>query len=157
VTHVLRNGGKRAVSEHCGSRSRPVSPNSIAGQRLDQTRLGGWQQFRECGQVSTTGGTDCQHCVHVDADHTTTWRAPELALAHQQHLPGLVLLLADQGVLPVGAEPSVGSGLAPGAGEVVVVAGPAVFGRSTRLEVPAAEGPHPFFAAFSTTWRSVNS
>jgi hypothetical protein len=34
---------------------------------------------------------------------------------------------------------------------------PAVFGPSTRLEVPAAEGPQPFFAAFSRTCRSVNS
>ena len=52
-----------------------------------------------------------------------------------------VLLLADQGVLAVGAEPPVGSGLTAGAGQVVVGAGPAVFGPSARLEVPAAEGP----------------
>jgi hypothetical protein len=46
-----------------------------------------------------------------------------------------------QGVLAVGAELSVGSGFASGAGQVVVAAGPAVFGPSARLEVPAAEGP----------------
>jgi hypothetical protein len=70
---------------------------------------------------------------------------------------GLVLLAADQGVLAVGAEAAVSSGLASGAGEVVVAAGSAVLGPSARLEVPAAEGPDPFFAAFSSTWRSVNS
>jgi hypothetical protein len=30
-------------------------------------------------------------------------------------------------------------------------------GPSARLEVPAAEGPQTFFAAFSSTCRSVNS
>jgi hypothetical protein len=45
----------------------------------------------------------------------TARRQPQLALARQQSLPGLVLLVADQGVLAVGAEPSVGSGLASGA------------------------------------------
>ena len=30
-------------------------------------------------------------------------------------------------------------------------------GPSARLEMPAAESPDPFFAAFSSTWRSVNS
>jgi hypothetical protein len=52
-----------------------------------------------------------------------------------------MLLAADQGVLAVGAEPSVGSGLASGAGEAVVAADSAVFGPSTGLEVPAAESP----------------
>jgi hypothetical protein len=68
-------------------------------------------------------------------------RKPQLALAGEQHLPGLVLLAADQGVLAIGAAPSIGSGLAPGAGQVVVSAGSAVSGPSARLEVPAAEGP----------------
>jgi hypothetical protein len=67
----------------------------------------------------------------------------------EQHVPGLVLLMADQGVLAVGTEPSVPSGLASGAGQAVVAAGFAVLGPSARLEVPAAEGPQPFFAAFS--------
>jgi hypothetical protein len=48
---------------------------------------------------------------------------------------------ADGSVLAVGAEPSVGSELASGAGQVVVTAGPAVLGPSAGLEVPAAEGP----------------
>jgi hypothetical protein len=68
-----------------------------------------------------------------------------------------MLLTADQGVLAVGAEPPVCSGLASGAAQAVVPAGPAVFGPSALLEVPAAESPDPFFAAVSSTWRSVNS
>jgi hypothetical protein len=67
------------------------------------------------------------------------------------------MLMADQSVLAVGAEPSVGSGLASGARQVVVAAGAAVLGPSAGVEVPAAESPDPFFAAFSSTWRSVNS
>jgi hypothetical protein len=66
---------------------------------------------------------------------------PQLSLAGEQHIPGFMLLAADQGVLAVGAEPPVGSGLTSGAGHVVVAAGSAVFGPSTRLEVPAAAGP----------------
>jgi hypothetical protein len=66
---------------------------------------------------------------------------PELALAGEQHVPGFMLLPADQGVLAVGAEPPVGSRFTSGAGQAVVAAGPAVFGPSDRLEVPAAEGP----------------
>jgi hypothetical protein len=84
-------------------------------------------------------------------------REAQLALAGKQHVPSLVLLLADQGVLAVGAEPPVGAGLPSGAGDAVVAAGPTVFGPSTRLEMPAAEGPDPFFAALSNTCRSVNS
>jgi hypothetical protein len=87
----------------------------------------------------------------------TTWCHPQLALASKQHVPGLVLLMVDQGVLAIEAEPAVGSGLASGTGQVVVAAGAAVFGPSARVEVPAAESPDPFFAAFSSTWRSVNS
>jgi hypothetical protein len=68
-----------------------------------------------------------------------------------------MLLATDQGVLAVGAEPTVGAGPASGAGEILVSAGSAVFGPSARLETPAAEGPQPFFAALSSTWRSVNS
>ena len=91
------------------------------------------------------------------SDHVAVRCEPQLALAGEEHVPRLVLLPADQGVLAVGAEPSVGSWFTSGAGQVVVSAGPAVFGPSARLEVPAAEGPQPFFAAFSSTWRSVNS
>jgi hypothetical protein len=49
-----------------------------------------------------------------------------------------MLLAADQGVLAVGAEAPVGSGLASGTGQGVVAAGPAVLGPSAGLEVPAA-------------------
>jgi hypothetical protein len=61
------------------------------------------------------------------------------------------MLLLDQGVLAIRAALSFRSGLTSGAGQVVIAAGPAVFGPSARLELPAAEGPHPFFAAFSST------
>jgi hypothetical protein len=84
-------------------------------------------------------------------------REPELALAGEQHVPRLMFLAADQGMLAVGAEPTVGSGFASGAGQAFIAAGSAVFGPSAGPEVPAAEGPDPFFAAFSNTWRSVNS
>jgi hypothetical protein len=157
VTHVRRNGGKRAVSRHCWGQSRPVIPNSIATERLDEARLGCRQHLRQHREVRAAGGTDLQRCVHVDAHHVAAWREPQLALAGEQHVPGLVLLPADQGMLAVGAEPSVGSWLASGAGQAFVGAGSAVLGPSTRLEVPAAEGPDAFFAAFSSTWRSVNS
>jgi hypothetical protein len=104
-----------------------------------------------------TGGADFQHCIHVDADHLPARREPQLPLAGEQHVPRLVLLLADQGVLPVGAAVSVGSRFASRAGQAFVPAGFAIFGPSAGLEMPAAEGPKPFFAAFSNTWRSVNS
>ena len=84
-------------------------------------------------------------------------REPQLALAGEEHVPGFVLLPANQGVLAVGAEPPVGSWLASGTGQGVVAAGSAILGPSAGLEVPAAEGPQPFFAALSSTWRSVNS
>jgi hypothetical protein len=68
-------------------------------------------------------------------------REPQLALAGEQHVPDLMLLATDQGVLAVGAEPAVGSGLASGAGQVGVAAGSAVFGPSARLKMLAAESP----------------
>jgi hypothetical protein len=131
---------------------------TLAGtQRIDQTRLGRGQQFREHTEVRAAGSADLQRCVHVDAGHVAARCEPQLALAGEQHMPGFMLLSADQGVLSIGAELPVGSGLASGAGQAVVSAGLAVFGPSARLEMPAAEGPYPFFAAFSSTWRSVNS
>jgi hypothetical protein len=75
----------------------------------------------------------------------TARRQPQLALAGEQHLPGFMLMPADQGVLAVRAEAPVCSGLASGAGEAVITAGVAVFGPSALLEVPAAESPDPFF------------
>ena len=95
--------------------------------------------------------------MHVDPNYVTARREPQLALAGEQHVPGLVLLAADQGVLAVRAKPPVGSGLTSGAGQDVVATGSAVLGPSGGLKMPAAEGPEPFFAAFSSTWRSVNS
>jgi hypothetical protein len=126
-------------------------------QRIDQPRFGRRQQLREDREIAAAGGAKPERGVHVDADHVATRRQPRLALAGYQHLPGFVLLPADQSVLAVGAEPSVGSGLASRAGQAAVPTGFAVLGPSALLELPAAEGPDPFFAAFSSTWRSVNS
>jgi hypothetical protein len=84
-------------------------------------------------------------------------RQPDLPLTGEQHVPGFMLLTADQGVLAVGAALSIGSGSASGAGELFLLAGPTVFGPSAGLEMPAAEGPQPFFAALSSTCRRVNS
>ena len=110
-------------------------------QCLDQPHLGLRQQFREHREIATARGTDLERSVHIDTDDVPSWSQPELSLARQQDAPGLVLLPADQGVLAVGAEPAIGAGLASGAGQVVVAAGSAVFGPSTRLEMPAAESP----------------
>jgi hypothetical protein len=87
------------------------------------------------------GGRKPERPVHVDADDMAARRQPHLSLAGDQHLPRLVLLQAHQGVLAVGAEPSAGAGFSSGTGQAIVTAGPAVFGHSTRLEMPAAEGP----------------
>jgi hypothetical protein len=66
-------------------------------------------------------------------------RQPQLALAGNEHLPRLVLLHADQGVLAVGAEPPVNSPFSSRAGQAFVAADSAAFGPSAGLEVPAAE------------------
>jgi hypothetical protein len=113
----------------------------VGAQCPDKARLGRGQKLREHSEVRATGGTDPQRRVHVDADHVAARHQPQLPLAGEQHLPGFMLLAADQGVLAIGAEPAVGSGLPSGAGQAVVPAGSAVFGPSTRLEMPAAESP----------------
>jgi hypothetical protein len=105
----------------------------------------------------TAGSGELERSVHVDPDHMPARREPQLSLAGEQHLPAFVLLTADQGMLAVGTAPSVGSRFTSGAGQVVVATGVAVFGPPALLEMPAAEGPQPFFAALSSTWRSVNS
>jgi hypothetical protein len=132
-------------------------PTSVDRQRLDQASLGRRKEFRERSEVMAADGANPERSMQVDANHVTARRQAHLSLAVEQHVPRLVLLTADQGVLAVGTELSVGSGLASGTGQAVVSAGSAVFGPSARLEVPAAEDPDPFFAAFSNTWRSVNS
>ena len=119
----------------------PSSPNSIATQRLDQAYLSRRQQLREHGEIAAASRRDLQRRGHLDPDHMSTRRKPQLSLAGEQHIPGFMLLAADQGVLAVGAALSMGSGFAPGAGKAFVSARSAVFGPSARLEVPAAEGP----------------
>jgi hypothetical protein len=132
-------------------------PGSVSRQRLDQASLGRRQQLREDLEAAAPSGSEAERRVNIDADDMPAWGEPQLALAGEEHIPSLMLLAADQGVLAVGAEPSVGSGLASGAGQSVIATGVAVFGPSALLEVPAAESPDAFFAAFSSTWRSVNS
>jgi hypothetical protein len=56
------------------------------------------------------GSRDPERSIHIDADHMTARREPQLALAGKQHVPGLMLLAADQGVLAVGSELTVCSG-----------------------------------------------
>ena len=130
----------------------------VDAQRLHQARFSRRQQLREHHEVVAAGRCYPERWVHVDPDHRAARREPQRALAGEQHVPGLMLLRSDQGVLAVGAEPSVWLPGSPrGAGECVVAPGSLIFGASTRLEMPAAEGSEPFFAAFSNTWRTVNS
>jgi hypothetical protein len=56
-----------------------------------------------------------------------------LVPAGEQHVPSLVLLPTDQGVLAVGAEPPVGSKLASGAGQSFVSTALAVLRPSAGL------------------------
>ena len=100
----------------------------VDAQRLHQTGLGSRQQFREHTEVTAAGSGELERSLHVDADHVVAGREPQLTLASEKHVPSLMLLAADQGVLAIGTEPSVGSRLASGAGQVVVSAGSAVFG-----------------------------
>jgi hypothetical protein len=102
----------------------------VGAQRLDKACLGRWHQLREHGKVAATRRGQLERCTHIDTDHVAARREPQLALAGDKHLPSLMLLAADQSVLAVGAEPTVGSGLASGAGQVVVAAGSAVLGPS---------------------------
>ena len=118
-----------------------TEPIRFGAQGLDQARLRRGQQLREHIEVIAAERAEPERSAHIDADHVSARREPELTLAGEEHVPGLMFLAADQGVLAVGAEPPVGSGLASGTGQAVVAAGPAVLGPSTRLEVPAAEGP----------------
>jgi hypothetical protein len=126
-----------------GSGSTPNSgrPNLVRTQSVDKPKLHCGQQLRKRAEVVATGGGDLERGIQVDADHVPARRQPQVFVARQQDIPGLMLLLADQGVFAVGAEPPVGSGLASGAREAIVVAGSAVLGPSARLEVPAAESP----------------
>ena len=112
----------------------------VARQCLDQAGLGRREQLREHRELIAARRGELERGLQVDPDHVTARGEPQLALAGKQHLPGFMLLSADQGVRAVGAGPAVGATLAPGAGQVVVAAGLAVRGPSARPEVPAAEG-----------------
>jgi hypothetical protein len=68
-------------------------------QRFDHPGPGRRQQLREQTTVVAAGSAKPEYGVHVHADHVAARREPNLALASQQNIPGLVLLSADQGVL----------------------------------------------------------
>jgi hypothetical protein len=69
------------------------------------------------------GGAKRECGAHLDANHVSARREAQLPLAGEQDVPGLMLLAVDQGVLAIGAEPSVSSWFATGAGKAVVAAG----------------------------------
>ena len=122
-----------------GADQTSTRPTSVDSQRLAQANLGHRQQLRYHREVTSARLGHPEHRIHIDTDDVAARGEPQLASTGEQHVPGLMFLLADQGVLAVGAEPPVASGLASRAGEAFVVACPAVLGPSARLEVPAAE------------------
>jgi hypothetical protein len=143
VRHRLRvvfESGSEEATILC-RRSILLTLTLASTQSFDQTPLGGREQLRKHSEVGAARIGELERSRHVDPNHVPAWRQPHLTLAGEKHFPSFVLLPADQGVLAIGTEASVGSGLASGAEEAVVAAGSAVFGPSTRLEVPAAEGP----------------
>jgi hypothetical protein len=84
-----------AMRGHCAADQTSIRLTLAGTHRLDQTRLGRGQQLREDLEVATTGGGELERSMHVDADHMSARREPQLALARQQNIPGLVLLPAD--------------------------------------------------------------
>jgi hypothetical protein len=159
VRHRLRvvfESGSEEATILC-RRSILLTLTLASTQSFDQTPLGGREQLRKHSEVGAARTGELERSRHVDPNHVPAWRQPQLTLAGEKHFPSFVLLPADQGVLAIGTEPPVGPRLAPGTGKAVVSAGSTIVGPSARLEVPAAERPNPFFAAFSSTWRSVNS
>jgi hypothetical protein len=115
----------------------------VGAQRLDKARLGRRQQLRQHGEVTAANRSELERGMYVDLNYAPARREPQVALAGEQDLPCLVLLMANQGMLSIGAEPAVGSRLASGAGQAVISARSAVFGPSTWPEMPAAEGLDP--------------
>ena len=63
------------------------------------------------GEIVASSRGELERRAYVDPDHLVARRKSQLALAGEQHVPRLVLLMADQDVLAIGAEPAVGSGL----------------------------------------------
>ena len=98
-------------------------PGSVSRQRLDQASLGRRQQLREDLEAAAPSGSEAERRVNIDADDMPARREPQLPLAHHQHVPRLMLLLADQGVLAVGTQLPIRSAPASGAGQAVVAAG----------------------------------
>ena len=86
----------RQSTDTAEARSRSIILNSIAAQRLDQTRLGRGQLLREHGEITVASRCDPERRVHINADDVPARREPQLALAGEKDIPGLVLLPAAQ-------------------------------------------------------------
>jgi predicted permease len=72
----------------------------VAPHRLRQTSLRSRQQLREHREVGAAGGAKLERSVHVNADHVTARRQPQLPLAGEEHL-GLGILIDQLGTYMV--------------------------------------------------------
>ena len=73
----------------------------IDAQRLDKTGLGSRQQLRKHLQIVARGRlASGQRRIHVDADQVAARREPHLALASEQHVPGLAAIQRVTGLPP---------------------------------------------------------
>jgi hypothetical protein len=86
ATAAHPDGRNQGVRQHGCRRSEPVTPGSVSRQRLDQPRLGGGQQLRKRREVVTASSREHECRIHVDPNHVTTRREPQLALAGEQHV-----------------------------------------------------------------------
>src|SRR5918994_1699073 len=87
------------------------SARPLPRQRLDEPSLRRRQQLGKYGGTVASGSGELECSIHVNPYHVAARGEPQLPLAGEQDVPGFVLLSTDQGVLAVGAEPPVGSGL----------------------------------------------
>lgn len=124
------------------------------GDGRHQPGVGRRQQLGDDVQIHPPRPGDRQGRREVQAYDPTLGKAER---AGADDLPGLVLLDRLRRVLMVRARLAIQAVSSAGARRSVVGASAAVSGPSAPLEVPAAEGPDAFFAAFSITWRRVNS
>lgn len=119
--------------------------------------LGRWEKLGRdvTGHAGRVG--ESQEGIHVEADDPASRREPQLVLAVEDDPPDRVLFGQYRLVLPVRTPLTGQSDAAAGTRRAVVCAGSAVARPSALPEVPSAEGPDAFFAALSSTCRSVNS
>jgi hypothetical protein len=93
---LIKMAAIRRSCDIAGASQGPSRRPTVATQRLDQPSLGRRQQLREQREVRAAGGTKLKRGAHVDSDHMPTRREPQLALAGEQHVPGFMLVPADQ-------------------------------------------------------------